>query len=147
LVEVRQFVSVELIRDGGSFALKFEGRDGNEYIVFTKIRFADVGPEKKDKRGYHQGKEVKSYDQPLLIDCNPAKRPQDTGHIIYSELCEPTNRISWHQAREIMSVAGALAQNLRPLQVGWLEKMKAVIENEGVPPPGWERLSTWTQPL
>jgi hypothetical protein len=46
LPDVRRFISVEMIRDGGSFATKFESSDGNHYILFTKILVADVGPPK-----------------------------------------------------------------------------------------------------
>lgn len=34
---VRGFIYVEMIRDGGSFALKFESSDANQYMLFTKI--------------------------------------------------------------------------------------------------------------
>src|SRR4029077_5467314 len=49
-LDVSKFVSIEMVRDGGSFAFKFQGREGNQYILFTKIRFGDVVPTKEDQR-------------------------------------------------------------------------------------------------
>src|SRR5262249_33249756 len=52
LFNVRKFINVEMIRDGGSFALKFENHDGNQYTLFTKIRLANRGPVKKDNMAF-----------------------------------------------------------------------------------------------
>jgi len=70
LPDVRRFISVEMIRDGGSFAAKFESGDGNQYILFAQVHFADVGPPKKDEHGYHQERELVGYDEPVIINCN-----------------------------------------------------------------------------
>jgi hypothetical protein len=56
LFNVRKFIHVEMIRDGGSFDLKFKSSDANQYILFTRIRFTDVSPPTKDQHGYHQEK-------------------------------------------------------------------------------------------
>ena len=77
-LDVLKFTSIEMIRDGGSFALKFEGREGNQYILFTKIRFANVGPPRKDEHGYSREREVVGYEKPVIIDSDPPKRPQNT---------------------------------------------------------------------
>jgi len=140
---VRKFIRVEMIRDGGSFALKFESSDANQYILFTRIRFTDVGPPTQDKHGYHQEREIAGYDEPVIIDCAPAKRPQDTWHRIYSELSGAVSPVSWDQARQIISTAGTLAQGLSPLQADWLKRMTAILEGEGHPPSCWPTRSTW----
>lgn len=145
-LDVHKFINVEMIRDGGSFACKFEGPDGNQYILFTKIRFANVGARKKEQRGYSQEKEIVGYDKPVIIDCDPAKRPADTKTRIYSELCGPAGRVSWRQARQIIGKAGTLAHGLSPLEADWLKRMTAIVEGSGDAPAGWPTRSTWHRP-
>jgi hypothetical protein len=116
LFNVRKFIWVEMIRDGGSFALRFESSDTSQYILFTRIRFTDVGSATKDEHGYHQEREIAGYAEPVIIDCDPAKRPQDTSTRIYSELSGPASRVPWDQARQIVSEAGSLAQGLSPIE-------------------------------
>jgi len=142
-LDVRKFISIEMIRDGGSFALKFEGPEGNQYILFTEIRLADVGSPQKDQHGYSQEKEVVGYDKPVIIDCDPAKRRQDTKTRIHSELSGPASRVPWNQARQIISQAGRLAQGLRPIEEDWLKRMAAIVEGDGHPPSGRPTRSTW----
>ena len=140
LPDVRRFINVEMIRDGGSFAAKFESSEGNQYILFTKVHFADVGPPKRDEHGYHQEKELVGYEEPIIIDCDPAKRPQDTEEVRYSELSGPANRVPWDEAHKIIGKIGDLAQGLSLIQAGWLKKMTAVVEGEGHPPPDSKRV-------
>jgi hypothetical protein len=142
-LDVRKFISVEMLRDGGSFALKFEGREGNEYMLFTKIRFADVGPPQEDQHGYSQEKEIVGYENPVIIDCDPAKRPQNTTGRIYGDLNGPATRVHWDQARQIVSEAATLAQGLSPIHSDWLKRMTAIVEGDGHPPSGWPTRSTW----
>jgi hypothetical protein len=144
--DVHKFINVEMIRDGGSFACKFEGRDGNQYILFTKIRFASVGASKKEHRDYSQKKEIVGYEKPVIIDCDPAKRPTDTKTRIYSELCGPAGRVSWRQAGQIIGKAGALAQGLNPIQADWFKRMTAIVEGDGHAPAAWPACSTWHRP-
>ena len=146
LPDVRRFISVEMIRDGGSFAAKFESGDGNQYILFAQVHFADVGLPKKDEHGYHQERELVVYDEPVIIDCDPSKRPQDTEKVRYSELSGPASRVPWDQARKIISKIGDLAQDLSPIAAGWLRQMTAVVEGEGHPPPGSKTRSAWHRP-
>jgi len=134
--DVDRFISVEMIRDGGSFAVEFEDREHNQYILFTQIRLADVGPEKEDQRGYSQEREIVGYEEPVIIGCDPAKRPQNAKTRIYSELCGPASRVSWDQARKIIGKIGDLAQGLSEIEACWLKQMTAVVEGEGHPPPG-----------
>lgn len=140
---VRGFIHVEMIRDGGSFALKFESSDANQYMLFTKIRFTDVGPPVEDKHGYHQEKEIAGYDEPIIIDCDPAKRPQDKTGRIYGDLNGPAIRVNWDQARQIIRKAAPLAQGLSPIDADWLKRMTAIVEGDGHPPSGWPTRSTW----
>ena len=142
-LDVHKFISIEMIRDGGSFAFKFEDSEGNQYILFTKIRLADVGPPQKDQRGYSQEREVVGYDKPVIIDCDPAKRPQDTQTRIYSELCGPASRVPWKHARQIIGKAGQLAQGLSPIEEDWLKHITAIVEGDGHPPSGWPTRSMW----
>ena len=146
LLTVRKFISVELIRDGGSFALEFESCDGNRYILFIKIRLAECGPAKADQHGMHQERELDGYHAPLIIDCDPAKRPQNTDHVVYSVLCGPQSPITWHQARQIMGEAARLAQSLSAWDADWLQKMTAIVERDGEPPPCSQRRSIWSRP-
>jgi len=108
LLNVRKFIHIEMIRDGGSFALKVENSDDIQYILFTKIRLTNVGAAVEDEHGYHQEKEITGYDEPIIIDCDPAKRPEDTTGRIYGELNGPAIPVSWDQARQIISKAGSL---------------------------------------
>jgi hypothetical protein len=143
LLNVHKIVGVEMIRDGGSFAAKFETADGNRYMLFTKIQLVNCGPKEEDERGYHQEKELADYDEPLIIDCDPANRPPDTVHRIYSDFCGPKTRITWDQARHIIDDVARLAPSLRPIQAGWLQQMVAIIHGDGHPPSGSKTRSTW----
>jgi len=131
-LDVHEFISIEMIRDGGSFALKFQGRDGNRYILFTRIQFADVGPEREDERGYSQERETVGYGKPIIIDCDPAKRPQDTTGRIYGGLNGPSARISWGKARQILRRAGPLARGLGSIHADWLKLMTAIVEGAAI---------------
>jgi hypothetical protein len=146
LPDVRRFISVEMIRDGGSFAAEFESSDGNQYILLAQVHFADVGPPKKDEHGYHQEKDLVGYDEPVIIDCDPSKRPPDTEKRHYSALSGPATRVPWDQARKIIGKIGELAQDLSPIAAVWLKQMTAVVEGEGQPPPGSKTRSTWHRP-
>jgi hypothetical protein len=146
LLNVRKFIHVEMVRDGGSFALKFENGDANQYILFTRIRLTNVGPVVEDERGHHQEKEITGYDEPVIIDCDPAKRPHDTKAHIYSELCGPATRVNWDQARQIISESGPLAVGLSPIHADWLKRMAAIVAGDGYPPSGWPTRSTWHRP-
>ena len=145
-LDVNKFINVEMIRDGGSFACKFEGRKGNQYILFTKIRFANIGAPRKNQHGYSQEKEIAGYEKPIIVDCDPAKRPVDTNTRIYSELCGPAGRVSWRQARQIIRKAGTLALGLSPIQADWLKRMTAIVEGGAHAPSGWPTRSTWHRP-
>lgn len=94
LLKVRKFIDIEKIRDGASFALDFQSCEGNRYILFIKIRLAKCGPAKTDQGGIHQESQLEGYDAPVIIDCDPAKRPRNTEKVIYSVLCGPKSPIS-----------------------------------------------------
>ena len=86
LLNVRKFIWVEMIRDGGSFALKFEGNDANQYILFTRIRLTNVGPATKDQHGYHQEKEIAGYDEINEITADMFQRFEDHSDVV--KACE-----------------------------------------------------------
>ena len=143
---VRKFISVEMIRDGGSFALEFENCDGNRYVLFVKIRLAECGLAMEDQHGIHQERELEGYDAPLIIDCDPAKRPQNTDKVLYSVLCGPQSPVTWDQARQIVGEAVRLAQSLSPRDADCLKQMSAIVEGDGEPPPGSQNRSIWSRP-
>jgi hypothetical protein len=145
LPHVQKFIFVEKIRDGGSFATKFESDDGDSYILFTKIQLVDCGPEQKDERGIRQEKELVGFQQPVLFDCDPAKRPQNTKTVTYDELSGPKSSVTWDEARQIMGEVAKLAHNLSPIRAEWLKQMKAIVAEDGCPPPGIETRSSWTR--
>jgi hypothetical protein len=107
-----------------------------------KILVADVGPPKKDEHGDHQERELVGYDEPVIIDCDPAKRSQDTEKVRYSELSGPASRMPWDQARKIIGKIGDLAQGPSPIQADWLKRMTAIVEGDGRPSSGWPTRST-----
>lgn len=81
----------------------------------------------------NKGKLV-GYDEPIIIDCDLAKRPQDTDRLRYSELSGPASRVPWDQACQIIGKIGDLAQGLSPIQAGRLKETTAIVEGEGHPP-------------
>jgi hypothetical protein len=125
LPAVRKLETIEMIRDGGSFAAKFESDGESRYILFIEINQANPSSKKLEKDGL-------GYLTPILIDCDPQKRPADSAEKIYSELSGPAIPISWNQAREILSTITSLATELRPMQTKWLERMVFVAANEGM---------------
>lgn len=115
---------VERIRDGGSFAATFESTDSNRYILFLKIRLdSPVRPHRKMTR----------YDQPVLIGCDPSKRPPNTAHVIYSELSGPYVSISWSQTRGLLEEISKLVKPTNPLHTEWLQDMIYIAPREGLP--------------
>jgi len=144
LPHVKKVVSIEMIRDGGSYAAKFESDGGDSHMLFTEIEFVDCGQEQKDDHGIiSQERELVGFRQPVLFDCDPAKRPQNTKTAIYNCFSGPNRSITWNQARQIMGEVANLAQDLSSSSAEWLRQMMAVIEEDGCPPPGIERRRIW----
>lgn len=123
---VRNVIWVEMIRDGGSLAAKFDDENANQFILATEIHIVDRGPLLKERLGYHQ---------PVLIDCDPKKRPPNTDRIWYSETCGPSIPVSWTDARTVVAAIAGLAHGLSPLRANWLQQMVYVIANDGRLPP------------
>lgn len=128
--------SIEMIRDGGSLAAKFDTADGATYILLLKIRM-EIGDDPTITGEYEETTVASlGYDQPVLIDCDPAKRPPDTDAMVHSASSGPCQLLSWSEARSIFEgierVVGALAEN--PLK--WLHMMGFTIQNDGCLPPG-----------
>jgi hypothetical protein len=132
-----------MIRDGGSFALEFENCEGNRYILFVKIRLAECGPAWKDQHGVHQERQLEGYDAPVIIDCDPAKRPQNTHKVFYSALGGPKSPVTWHEARQIIGEAARLAPTMSQGCADWMKQMTAIVEGDGEPPPGSQTRSIW----
>lgn len=120
LPSIQMLLNIEMIRDGGSFAAKFRCSDDHEYILFFKLDAS----EKLDNG--------KNYQEPVLIDCDPKKRPRDTNKIIYSELGGPPTKISWIQAGAIMQEVTRFNSVLSELQTKWLDRMVSIAANNGV---------------
>jgi hypothetical protein len=134
LPPVREVVSVEMIRDGGSLSVKFESEGSSQYILLVRIQLVDRGSLVKETMGY---------DPPILIDCDPKGRPPDTATVRYSELGGPSVSISWSQAREILGTVASLVQGITAIEAKWLEKLIDVANREGQLPPDAERLTQW----
>jgi hypothetical protein len=134
---------VEMIRDGGSLAVTFGSDDGNRYILFFPIQIVDRGAPAE------QGTIVKErlgYEQPIIIDCDPAKRPPDTDNVIHSELAGPKVSVTWSDARVLIGNIKGLAVALGEGPTKWLRMIEFVTEHEGRLPPGIEAVWNWRLP-
>jgi len=127
-------VDVELIRDGGSYAATFSDKDGGRYILFTRIKQVDRGQNMK---------EIIGYEPPILIDCNPTKRPQETDGRVYSELSGPATAVTWAEARTIMALTKGFAERLDEWHRKWLDQMNHVVTSDGGLPPTVEAITQW----
>ena len=115
--------TVEMIRDGASLAAAFEDECGARYILFIPIRTVNDGDRWRRLR----------YDPPILIDCDPKKRPADTERVRYSELCGPT--VSWTEARVMVDAIARLSDGLDSFGRHRLSQMTYVATTEGQLPP------------
>ena len=130
LPNLSRALDVEMIRDGGSLAATFGDEHGRRYILFSQIKVID-----RD----HLTRERIGYDLPVLIDCDPAKRPQDTDRIAHSELSVPASPITWEQARTLMVLTKGLTEG-GEWRRKWLELMNYVVLNDGGIPPTMETI-------
>jgi hypothetical protein len=130
LPTVCKILGVEMIRDGGSLAAKFESSAG-QYILFFQIHVVDRGPFEREQLGYRE---------PVIIDCDPRKRPPNSSAVHYSELSGPSIPISWNEARNIVDEIAGLAQGLSPPYAEWLNEMICACANDGHLPPSPSRL-------
>jgi hypothetical protein len=113
-----KYERVERIRDGGSLAAIFLSDGGHRYILFVEKIFE--GPTR--------------FGQPVLIDCDPAKRPPDTERIRHSELSGPQISVSWAQARDLLKeLPNGLIGPTDKLQTQWLQDMIDVVAHDGYP--------------
>lgn len=124
LPAVRKVEDVELIRDGGSFAATFESDGGERYILFVEI-----DPEISILRD----RKLARYNEPVLIDCDPAKRPQNTTTVFYSELGGPSVPISWSEARSLIAEISKCAGSAIAMNNQRLLEMIDVISRDGRP--------------
>jgi hypothetical protein len=124
-------IDVEMIRDGGSYAATFGSKSGRRYILFTRIKSIDHNETTRESIGY---------EQPILIDCDPTKRPPDTDKRMYSELSGPATPITWAEARAIMTLAKGLTEGLDEWRRKWLDQMTHVVTSQGGLPPDVEAM-------
>ena len=125
LPAVHRVLYVHKIRDGGSFAAKFSSR-GAEYILFIKLRTVVRG-----QPGIAPRIERLGFDQPVLIDSDPKRRPQNTDRVAYSELSGPWVPVSWSEAAELLRSISNLGGELNPIESSWLQELVKVASNEG----------------
>jgi hypothetical protein len=137
LPTVSKALGVEMIRDGGSFAASFEDEDGRRYILFTQIKFVDHGELTKERIGY---------ELPILIDCDPAKRPPDTDRKTHGELSGPKIPVTWAEARTLMALTTGLPEGLSEWRLKWLDCMNYIVANDGGVPPSMETMTHWKRP-
>ena len=117
--------AVEMIRDGGSLAATFENGCGARYILFIPIHAVKDG-DRRRRLDYHP---------PVVIDCDPKKRPANTDSVRYSELCGPKVPVSWTEARVMVDAITRFADVLDSFGRHWLSQMTYVVANEGQLPP------------
>lgn len=122
-----------MIRDGGSIAAEFEDESAARYILFIPIHITTHGHEL----------ERLGYDQPVLIDCDPDKRLQNTATVRYSELCGPHVPVTWDEARRIVEAITTLSGERSSLETKWLRQMAYVVASNGRLPPDLES-TTWS---
>ena len=115
-----------MIRDGGSYAATFHDEDGCQYILFVRIELSDRDDATK---------EIIGYGSPVLIDCDPAKRPKNTDKRVHSALSGPATAITWAEARTMMALAKELASGLDEGRLEWLNQMSHVMTSDGSLPP------------
>jgi hypothetical protein len=135
LPAVRNVEGVELIREGGSLAAKFESDGGYRYVLFVRIQHLVGGVPLPDRKLAHD-------HQPILIDCDPAKRPPNTATVLYGELGGPSISISWGQAQGLMATIAEYAERASPRHTELLLDMIDVVSRRGRPvdSPAGDRL-------
>jgi hypothetical protein len=118
MATVKMVLNIETIRDGGSLAAKFLDDDGAKWILFLKIDVA---------RGPRSEKKV--FEEIVLIDADPTKRPKDTENRIWSELAGPALALSWAEAQALVEQIAERATNLNPWQAQSLVNLQTAVQN------------------
>jgi hypothetical protein len=114
---VCRLARVEMLRDGGSLTASFENESSARYILLIPIHMSKEG--------------ALGYRSPVLIDCDPKKRPSNTDGVFYSELCGPDTPISWAEARIVVEAIAQLAAELGSRERQLLNQMTSVVATEG----------------
>jgi len=128
---VKTVTGIERIRDGGSLAATFVDDHGATWILFLKI-----------KQAHHADSiERLGFDDPWLIDADPAKRPVSTDGRIYSELAGPAHPISWAEAQALVTQIAALATALTEWAARALKQLQFVVQSQGQLPPDVTRFA------
>jgi hypothetical protein len=116
-------LNVETIRDGGSLAASFLDTDGAKWILLLPIDVATRG-NKFERRGF---------EPPVLIDADPAKRPQDTPTLIYSALSGPYRPLTWEEADAIVEQISGQAATLTKWGADSLNQLCITVASRGRP--------------
>ena len=123
---VSQTLDVEMIRDGGSFAASFVDERGEPWALLLPIVSGKDGNVQLPKQ----------YSMPVLVDCDPAKRPSNTDTVLYSALSGPRTTISWDDARLILTAIADgttgdddLRRSLHFRE--WLQQMMEIADRDG----------------
>src|ERR1700691_3798951 len=113
LPSIAHVSSVEMIRDGGSLAVTWQGAEGAEYWLFFKIEAERRNSEMTERVGY---------SSPVIVD-------RLTGNTI---------DVSWEHALVLLHQVRLLVTESEDLR--WLEMMETTAKTSGQMPPGIERM-------
>ncbi|MGJ5151349.1 hypothetical protein [Bradyrhizobium sp. HKCCYLR1023] len=127
--KVKTLVHAEMIRDGGSLAAEFLDDRDVEWILFLPLR--QVNQEGRMER--------LGFDEPVLIDASPDKRPAGTPGITYSKLSGPSYPLSWAQAQELTAQFARCSSTLNERAASSLTKLCFAIGHDGKLPQDMER--------
>lgn len=116
-------ITVEMIRDGGSFIATFLDESSHEYMLHFQIRHTPEG------RFYFPRQHVSA----SIIDCGPSLRPKNS-----SRLGGPRTPISWETARKILKDfvekrLDSTAPEMSVTREEWLQEMIEVANRDGAP--------------
>ena len=126
---VKALTGAETIRDGGLLAAFFRDEDGEDWILLLPLRQAS-----------HDGQWKKlGFDDPLLIDAAPERRPSDTPKQIYSVLSGPSSSLTWPEAQALTAQFVAHSTTLGEQAGAALSDLCAVVASNGKLPPGMAR--------
>lgn len=136
--KVAAVVNVELIRDGGSYAARFAGDDGEDYVALVQLKWdRSIFPAIRC-----------GYEAPILIDTDPGKRPPPPHPgATMSVLAGPAVDLSWADLRELLRQMTEwladhepVGESMLPLRTGrhfspnwrqWFAEMVAVAQADG----------------
>jgi hypothetical protein len=119
-LSVSKCIEIELIRDGGSFVATFESANASKNLLLLKLI-----PNLEILTN------VAQYDEPVIIDADPTKRPSDTGGLVHSSMSGPSIPCSWVDALALLRQIEALEDGLSLAESEKLQKMIKIVKNNG----------------